>query len=156
MTVAVLKAEEWPDLWEQTQASFRSLWPEYNHHGDLAGQYFSIVFPRYAKLQLLLYDEQLDRVIGRGRTIPFRWDGTAADLPRGIDELGMRAVQDDRAPTALAALAAEVVPDRSGQGLSRVLIESMVEVAAAAGLGPLVAPVRPSWKDRYPIDGVPG
>jgi GNAT superfamily N-acetyltransferase len=43
------------------------------------------------------------------------------------------------------------VPDRSGQGLSRVLIESMAEVAAAAGLGPLVAPVRPSRKDRYPI-----
>jgi hypothetical protein len=32
-----------------------------------------------------------------------------------------------------------------------LIIESMSAVARRAGLHPLVAPVRPNWKDRYPV-----
>ena len=100
---------------------------------------------------MLLYDKDADSVVGRGRTIPFCWDGSLADLPRGIDAMGLRAVDDPRPPTALSALAAEVAADWQGQGLSRLVISAMAAVAGKAGLAPLVAPVRPSWKDRYPL-----
>ena len=41
--------------------------------------------------------------------------------------------------------------DQQGRGLSRFIIEAMAAAGRAAGLGPLIAPVRPSWKDRYPL-----
>jgi hypothetical protein len=88
-------------------------------------------------------------VVGRGRSVPLRWDGTLADLPPGIDAAGLRAVTERAEPTALSALAAEVEGDQQGQGLSRVIIQAMPARGPAGRLGPLIAPVRPSWKDRY-------
>jgi hypothetical protein len=68
-----------------------------------------------------------------------------------MDALGDRAINDPARPTALSALAAEVADDRRGTGLSSLIITSMAAVARTDGLTPLVAPVRPSWKDRYPL-----
>ena len=146
-------AEEQPDLWEtaRSEGLFGVLWPEYNHHGNNSGVYFGSLVPRFAHLQVLFVDSRSSRPIGRGRTIPFHWDRTIGDLPAGIDALGLRAVEDGKAPTALSALAAEVTGDYQGTGLSSLLIRSMAGVGKAAGLSPLVAPVRPSWKDRYPL-----
>jgi len=150
-SLAIVTAAERPDLWVDAEPTFHTVWPEYNQHGDVAGQYFGALIPRFSPLQFLVYDEAQRRPVGRGRTIPFAWDGSLADLPAGIDALGLRAVAATDPPTALSALAAEVVPDRQGEGLSRLVIETMALVAARAGLDPLVAPVRPSWKDRYPL-----
>jgi GNAT superfamily N-acetyltransferase len=45
------------------------------------------------------------------------------------------------------------VVDRShhGRGLSRLLVEAMRDLARGAGFASLIAPVRPTWKDRYPL-----
>jgi hypothetical protein len=143
-------AEERPDLWEQSR-SLGDVWPQYNQHGNNTQRYFGALFPQHAHLQVLLYDTSMDRVVARGRSIPFRWDRSLADLPRGIDAVGLRAVDDPRPPTALSALAAEVAADQQGRGLSRLVIQAMAAAARSADLAPLVAPVRPSWKDRYPL-----
>jgi len=150
-SVQVFTAAERPDLWQAAQASFRDSWPEYNLHGNRSGEYFGQLMPRHARFQVLLYDDAIDRVVGRGRAIPFRWDGSLEDLPAGIDAVGLRAVSEDSAPTAVSALAAEVDSDRQGRGLSRLIIQAMAAATRSAGLGPLVAPVRPSRKDRYPL-----
>jgi hypothetical protein len=146
-------AAERPDLWDQvrSQQLFRDVWPEYNQHGNQAPTYFGALVPRFADFQILLVDERCARVVARGRTIPFRWDGSIENLPQGIDALGLQAVQADAAPTALSALAAEV--DRSVQqtGLSSFVIAAMAMTARTHGLRALVAPVRPSLKDRYPL-----
>lgn len=144
-------AEERPDLWEQARSLFEDVWPEYNLHGNHTPKYFGALFPRHARLQVLLYDRETDRTVARGRTIPFCWDGSLEDLPAGIDALGLRAVDDPRPPTALSALAAEVTADQQSRGLSPLVIQAMSAVARKAGLAPLVAPVRPSWKYRYPL-----
>ena len=144
-------AQERPDLWEDARSLFGGLWPEYNLHANDSGKYFGALVPHYAHLQILFLDRSSDEVVGRGRTIPFHWDGSLEDLPTGIDAMGLRAVDDPRPPTTLSALAAEVATDRQGEGLSPLLIQAMAETARAAGLAPLVAPVRPNWKDRYPL-----
>src|SRR6266566_3415633 len=113
-------AEERPDLWQRSLDQFRGLWPEYNMHGNRTGEYFGQLVPRFARFQVLIYDAGTERVVGRGRAIPFRWDGSLDDLPGGIDAVGLRAVTEHEAPTALSALAAEVESDRQGQGLSRL------------------------------------
>ena len=150
-SVAVFTADERPDLWQRSQDLFHDVWPEYNHHGNHTGVYFSALFPRHAHLQVLFHDAPSDQVVARGRMIPFRWDGSLGDLPQGIDGAGLRAVQDSRSPNAVSALAAEVDPAYQRRGLSRAVLQAMGAAARAAGLGPLVAPVRPSWKDRYPL-----
>ena len=150
-SIVAFTAEERPDLWEGSLSPFRKLWPEYNHHGNDSGKYFGALFPRYGHVQILLFDRTTEQVVARGRTIPFRWDGSLRDLPHGIDAVGLRAVDDPQTPTSLSALSAEVVPDQQGKGLSRLVLLAMAEVARQAGLAPLVAPVRPSWKDRYSL-----
>jgi hypothetical protein len=94
-------------------------------HGNHTGKYFGTLIPKHARLQVLLYDASRDSIVGRGRTIPFRWDGTLEDLPAGIDALGLRAIDDPEPPTALSALAAEVAEDQQGRGLSGLIIKSM-------------------------------
>jgi hypothetical protein len=149
----VVTAAERPDLWEETRLDdrFDALWPEYNLYGNHAPRYFGALIPAHADLQVLVVDARTESVVARGRTIPFRWDGTLEDLPSGIDAVGLRAVDEQASPTALSALAAEVHADRQGQGLSGVVIQAMGAAGRARGLHPLVAPVRPTWKDRYPL-----
>jgi hypothetical protein len=43
-----------------------------------------------------------------------------------------------------------VVEDYQGRQLSGIVIRAMALVAKSVALAPLLAPVRPSWKDRYP------
>jgi GNAT superfamily N-acetyltransferase len=150
-SLVAFTAEERPDLWEDARSLFQDVWPEYNNHGNESGRYFGALFPHYAYVQILLFDRETERVVARGRTIPFRWDGSLDDLPDGIDAVGLRALEGPQAPTALSALAAEVATDHQGRGLSRVVLQAMAEVARQAGLSALVAPVRPSWKDQYPL-----
>jgi hypothetical protein len=149
-SVEVFTAEERPDLWEQSGSIFLDVWPEYNVHGN-HGAFWATLFPQHGRLQVLLYDKSLERLVARGRTIPFRWDGTLDDLPPGLDALGRRALEEDGPATALSALAAEVAPDQQGRGLSRLVLRAMVAAGHQAGLAPFVAPVRPQWKDRYPL-----
>jgi GNAT superfamily N-acetyltransferase len=149
--IEVFTAEERPDLWERSRTLFTTNWPEYNMHGNRTARYFRALYPQHARFQILLYDASADDIVGRGRTIPFRWDGTLDDLPAGMDAVGDRAIDDPGPATALSALAAEVADDRQRLGLSSLIIEAMAEAARRGGLSPLVAPVRPSWKDRYPI-----
>jgi GNAT superfamily N-acetyltransferase len=151
--LTVVTAEERPDLWElvRGQHLFDGVWPEYNLHGNHSGRYFGALVPTHAKFQILFIDERTGKAVARGRTIPFRWDGTLDDLPAGIDAVGIRAVTDPASPSALSALAAEVDPDYQGSGLSTLLLASMRAVGRLNGLAPLLAPVRPRWKDRYPL-----
>jgi GNAT superfamily N-acetyltransferase len=150
-SVTVLSAEERPDLWQRAGAAMRDTWPEYNLHSLRSAEYFGLLVPRFARFQLMLYDAAADQVVGRGRTIPVRWDGSMDDLPSGIDAAGLRTASDQAPPTALCALAAEVERTRQGQGLSALIIQAMGTVARREGLHPLIAPVRPSMKDRYPL-----
>ncbi|HTW19398.1 MAG TPA: hypothetical protein VME70_04200 [Mycobacteriales bacterium] len=162
MSIRVAGAPEWadivtaaerPDLWEaaRDEDAFASLWPEYNLYGNHAPRYFGALFPQHADVQLLVIDTRTEAVVARGRTIPFRWDGSLEDLPTGIDAVGIRAIEEQAEPTALSALAAEVDAAYQGQGLSGLVIQAMAAAASARGLAPLVAPVRPTWKDRYPL-----
>jgi hypothetical protein len=149
--LVVVTADARPDLWTEAETAFRDVWPEYNLHGDVSGQYFGALISRFAHLQCLVWDSDAERIVARGRTIPFTWDGTLVDLPAGIDALGLRALEEPRPPTALSALAAEVATDQQGRGLSRLVIGAMADAARNAGFDSLVAPVRPNWKDRYPL-----
>ena len=146
--LTVVTASERPDLWQRVndEGLFGDVWPEYNHHGNHTAAYFGVLFTRFPDFQTLLVDERTSNVVARGRTVPFRWEGTLDDLPAGIDAVGLRAVESDATPDTLSALAAEVDLPMQGLGLSSILVTVMGRLAADSGFRALVAPVRPSLK----------
>jgi hypothetical protein len=126
-------------------------WPEFIHHAN-CNRLWHVMRERYPQFQLILYDEENERPLGRGQTIPVRWDGTVAGLPGGVDDAIERgAALAGGEPTTLCAIVA--VLDRSARGrrLSTLVIEAMRRAAAEGGLDCLIAPVRPTLKDRYPL-----
>jgi hypothetical protein len=73
-----------PDLVERLD-SLADPWPEFIHHAN-CNRLWHVMRERFAQFQLILYDEENDRPLGRGQTIPVRWDGSVDGLPGGVDD----------------------------------------------------------------------
>jgi GNAT superfamily N-acetyltransferase len=143
---------ERPELAERGPAS-ADVWPEYNRHGDVVEPLWGPLLDELPEYQFALVDED-DAVVAEGHTGPLAWDGDDAHLPSGIDDTLRQVVtarRDGSAVDTLSALAAEVGPGARGRGLAAELLAGMRELARRQGLQRLIAPVRPSWKERYPL-----
>jgi GNAT superfamily N-acetyltransferase len=129
-------------------------WPEYNHHGDVLNRYWGRLDDVFPDFQFVLRDDEQGAVVAVGHSAPVRWDGMVAGLPDGIDgaiELAFALAERRERPTTLCALAIMVSSPERGRGLSGAMLGAMRGIARDHGLGALIAPVRPSWKDRYPL-----
>jgi GNAT superfamily N-acetyltransferase len=154
MTTQVVRYAERPELWKDTATITREVWPEYNLHSEDPNGYWGQRDEVFPEFQFALYDDEQDVVIAEGHTVPCEWDGTAEGLGEGIDAMIASAFATHHAgrrPTALCALAAEIRPRFQGGGLAKRMLDVMADLAREAGLGHLIAPVRPSQKHRYPI-----
>ena len=138
---------ERPDLVARAWELTRDTLPEYNNHGDVLNRYWGRLTEELPDFQFHLLDR--DEPVARARTIPIRWNGSVEDLPKGIDGAIARGFDEDGADT-LCALIVAVPPSRQRGGISRLALEAMIDIARRNGLGALVAPVRPSLKERYP------
>ena len=150
----IVSARERPDLIERAGDRSDAVWPEYNKHGDVLNKYWDRLDEVFPDFQFVLYEEAADEVVAKGHAIPCSWDGTVAGLPQGIDGLiagGFRLFEQDEAPTTLSALAIVILPEHQNKGLSSVMVEAMAGIAAENGFTDLIAPVRPNWKERYPL-----
>ncbi|HEX6701314.1 MAG TPA: hypothetical protein VF101_11335 [Gaiellaceae bacterium] len=151
MTVVLTSAER-PDLPDRPE--LENVWPEYNRHGEVTNRFWGRLYEVFPELQFVLYDDEADRALAEGHSIPCRWDGTAAGLPCGIDGLleGAFALHEAAGePNTLSALAIEIAPGARGAGLSATMIEAMATIARRHSFADLIAPLRPTWKARYPI-----
>jgi GNAT superfamily N-acetyltransferase len=150
MKYAVYTHAERPDLAEQAAGLGDEFWPEYNMHGDVTNAYWGRMRLEFPELQFVLYDEDAGALVAEGHTMPVPWDGTTDGLPDGFDgifELGFGA----EPKTALCAMAAEIRPAYQGGGLAAEMLRLMRGLAERQGLGAVLAAVRPSWKERYPL-----
>jgi GNAT superfamily N-acetyltransferase len=146
MAARIFTIADRPDL-EGRLAEVGDPWPEFIHHDEFVNSRWPALYEDFREFQLALLDEETDTVIGKGNTIPIAWDGRVETLTGGVGE----ALEVGGRPNVLCALVAVVDPTRQGQGLSGLVIEGMRGAAAAAGLECLIAPVRPTWKERYPL-----
>jgi len=156
MTFTMHTAAERPDLWERGIPS-ESVWPEYNMHGDVLNRWWGHLDEDLPEFQFVLYDEASDEVVAEGHTGPLWWSGQDEALPNGIDaaieQIFSRPGAGESVNT-LCALAAETPRDGRVRGLAEHLLRGMRTIGERQGLTHLVAPVRPSLKERYPLTSI--
>jgi GNAT superfamily N-acetyltransferase len=128
-------------------------WPRFMHHDPVGNVYFPRVRDEFAHLQFFAWDDESDVVVAEGNTIPVAWDGRTQSLPdRGLDAaLESAFAEGAPQPNTLCALQIVIDTGYRGRGLSLQMIERMAELGRLHGLSSLIAPVRPSLKDRYPL-----
>ncbi len=147
---------EQPALIVPVQRLVEETWPTYFQHArtdpDDGRVDWMGLYRRWPHLQLALLDG--DRVIASAHTAPLAWDAAPSELPGEGWDWAMRRSLDDldagATPKTLCGLAVTIAPDRQGEGLSRVMLRWMHDVARQHGMERLIVPVRPSHKPRHP------
>jgi GNAT superfamily N-acetyltransferase len=146
---------ERPELEPEFERLAEEGWPRFLRQRDElgSGRYWPALFTDFADFQLAVCG-QYGRVVAVAHAIPFPWSGRAEALPASIADILGSAVEaraQGRAATALSALAVLVDQRHRGEGLSRVALGAMAELARGKGLAEFVAPVRPTLKASYPL-----
>ena len=142
-----------PDLWGPVGAVNTSVWPEFMLNFPVANGNWHHLATDFAPFQLVLLDEA-GEVVGGANSAPLPWDGTDEDLPAGWDDQFLRSVAalgSGELAGALGALQITVRPDRQGHGYSGTILKAMRANARAHGLPAVIACVRPTHKERYPL-----
>lgn len=139
-----------PDLLQLRFERLSSVtFPEYMQHNEPGGKYWGRLYSEFPDFQVALLDG--DELVAEAHAVPVPWDGTIAGLPSGWDEGFVQGMTSGSEPGALMALAISVLPGRQGQQLSSRMIQAFRDTAREAGLPSVLAPVRPTWKERYPL-----
>ena len=121
---------------------------EYNYHGDVLNVYWGRLTEERPDFQFFLLDD--DEILARAYSLPMCWDGTVGGLPDGIDGAIVRGFDEDGA-NVLCAMLIAIPPNHRGRALSAIVVAAMRDLAVRHGLTALIAPVRPNWKERYPL-----
>jgi len=150
MSAHVYTLAERPDL-DSRLEEIGDPWPEFIHHDQVVNRVWPRLYEDLADYQLALVEEESGAVIGRGCTIPVAWDGQVGNLSGGVVDALEQGFSRETRPNVLCALVAVVDPGHQGRGLSGLIIGGMAALAARAKLQSLIAPVRPTWKDRHPL-----
>lgn len=140
-----------PELESQVNLLSRQSWPEFLLHGN--STHWSSLFSTFAVFQILLCNLSA-KVVAVGHTVPLIWDGSGNDLPKTIDEIIVRALEasgKNQPVNTFSALAAIVAKEYQGQRLSAAVIQEMKALATEHNCKTLIAPVRPTWKNHYPL-----
>lgn len=106
----------------------------------------------FARYDVMMLEE--DRVVGGGWGVPMAWDGILEDLPSGYDDALVRAVDGREAgiePTCLSFMAVAVSSSHDKRGMAGVVLAELGRRAHHDGLAHVIAPLRPTWKSRYPL-----
>src|SRR4051794_18265063 len=139
---------ERPELLERALEETMGALPEYNNHGDVVNAYWGRLSDERPEFQFFLLED--DEILARGHSLPVRWDGSVSDLPAGIDGAITRGFDEDGA-NVLCAMLIAIPRKHQGRALGAIAVAAMLQVAGRHGLTALIAPVRPNWKERYPL-----
>ena len=149
----IVSLAERPDLIDPSDHFNGSAWPPFMLESPVANGLFGRCFTDWPQFQFVLLG-QGDRIAGTSNAMPLAWDGTDDGLPTGWEDQVIRSVADHdvgRAPNALGAMQIVVDPRIQGSGFSGTMIGAMRAAARGAGYRAVIACVRPTWKERYPL-----
>ena len=146
MKLALVTHLERPRL----RGTLPDVWPAFMSHDNVVQAFWPKLYDVYPDFQLWAVDREVEprRAIGYACSVPVAWDDEAPSA-RGLDWALTDGVEGT--PTALCAVVAGVAPEYRGRGVAEAILRRLGSVAAGHGLDLLVAPVRPTWKERYPL-----
>lgn len=131
-------------------------WPEFMLNDPVVNEHWDHTVSDWPDAQLILLDAD-DAIAATANASPLAWDGTDAGLPAGIDGQLLAAVAGLRSgtpPDTTGALQIIVDPARRGTGLADLMLRAMCGSAVAHGHRAVIACVRPTWKERYPLASI--
>lgn len=140
-----------PDLHNTAAAVFKERWPEFIFHDEIPKKYMGRVAQYFSRFDIMVLEH--DVVVAGGWGVPIPWNGEVGDLPSGYDDALVRAVRAREAgtpATALSFMAVAVGSAHDKRGLATVVLQELTRRAQEAGLVHVIAPLRPTWKHRYP------
>ncbi|HEU5376504.1 MAG TPA: hypothetical protein VFV38_13770 [Ktedonobacteraceae bacterium] len=144
---------ERPELEDQVATLYRAMLPVIGVRDASEDRYQETLFCCFPEYQLMFYDEQ-DQVVAFGNAIPTTWDGTVSGLSEGWDVAYEHSISEhacQRQPTTLLALGVGVKPALRGRAISGQVLQAMRQLALTHKLLDIIAPVRPTFKCRYPL-----
>jgi GNAT superfamily N-acetyltransferase len=149
--VKIVRYADRPDLTERRfEELTRPTFPAYMNENEPGNLYWGRLYTDFPDFQVALVEG--DELLAEAHAVPLPWDGTKQDLPAGWDEGFVRGMTSAREHTALMAIAISVSPSHQGRQLSTRMLETFVDNARAAELSQgVIAPVRPTLKERYPL-----
>ena len=133
-------------------------WPEFMLHDPIATENWHELFDRFSDYQFALLDTENDCMAAMANSLPFHWDQPLDELPEeGWDWVFLKAIEDHqngRKPNIQSAIQINIHPEYQGRGLSPRMVLAMREIGRAKGFKDLVAPVRPTQKNAYPLTSI--
>ena len=141
----VVRYADRADLLEIRQEQLNTF-PTYMNHSAMGWRYWGRLYDEFPDFQLALVDD--GELVAEVHALPVPVEGD--EVPKGWDEAferGMKAGGGD----VLSLLAISVRPVRRGGGVASTMLDAARSAAGAAGLRSVIAPVRPTFKQRYPL-----
>lgn len=145
--------DERRDLDSAIDELIAATWPAFMNEDEVADAHFGRAYTDWPEFQTLLLDEA-GTLVALGNAMPLAWDGTDEDLPEGWREQILRSVaalEEGTPVDTLGAMQIAMRGDHRGAGLSGLMVGAMRAGAKAAGYRAVIACVRPTDKDRYPL-----
>lgn len=145
--------EERPDLGSAMETFGSAVWPELMHHDSTSDRLWTRMAESFGSYQLALTDAG-GALVAVARSTPLAWDGSTQDLPAGWDAQFERSVAGfdaGVAPDTLGAIMIVTDPEQRGSGLGSVMVSALQACAQASGFSALIACVRPTLLERYPL-----
>lgn len=140
---------------ELSDGMVRSSGETFLDHDNMVEKYWPLLAKTFPDDQFCLVVEESDRAVAIGNSIPLAFRGEWAELPaEGLDWVLEKGFEDRAAgipPTIMSALYIEIADSHRGQHVSSQVLAEMRQIARSQGFSYLVAPVRPSLKNRYPL-----
>ena len=127
-------------------------WPAFMLNDSIANKYWSALNRQHKDFQFALIDENSQKWIAVGNSIPVYFGDALETLPvTGWDWALETGMETDKAPNLLCALSIQILQAFRGRQVSTLMIQCMLEIGHHFGLEQLIAPVRPNKKSDYPL-----
>lgn len=141
----VVRYADRPDLRDRRGDELNEF-PEYMNHNAMGSKYWGRLYTDFPAFQLAAVDGEALLGEVHALSLPIVED----QLPSGWDEAFERGMEAGGG-NVVSLLAMSVKPEARGLGVPQRLIAAVRTAAREAGLESVIAPVRPTLKDRYPL-----
>jgi GNAT superfamily N-acetyltransferase len=123
-----------------------NLFPEFMNHNAMGWKYWARLYTDFPAFQFAILDGDTLIAELHALTLPVEGD----ELPVGWDEAFERGMEAGGG-NVVSLLAMSVKPEARGKDVPQRLLAAVRTAARESGQVSIIAPVRPTLKDRYPL-----